>query len=89
MKCKNGDISAVGDPKLSDVCKLYIDIQRNNLAPRTVEFYENLIYDLIVPMLGHIKLSELRPDHVQKFVQHIQTMPNLSESDKPCTASAS
>ena len=80
MKCKNGDVSAVGDPKLSDFCKTYLDIQRNNLAPRTVEFYENLIHDLIVPMLGHIKLSELRPAHVQKFVQRIQTMPKRDGS---------
>ena len=74
-KCINGDISAAGDPKLSEFCQTYLDIQRNTLAPRTMEFYTNLARDLIVPLLGHIRLSELRPAHVQKFVQHIQTTP--------------
>ena len=80
MKCKNGEISAAGDPKLVDFCKTYLEIQENNLSPRTYEYYENLIRDLIVPMLGHIKLSELRPAHVQKFVQHIQTIPKKDGS---------
>ncbi len=80
IKCKNGDISAAGDPKLAEFCKTYLEIQENMLAPRTYEYYENLIRDLIVPMLGHIKMSELRPAHVQKFVQHIQTIPKRDGS---------
>ena len=73
-KCKNGDISAAGDPKLSDFCKTYLDIQQNHLAPRTYEYYSTLIRDLIVPLLGHIRLSELQPAHVQQFVKHTQSI---------------
>ena len=73
-KCKNGDISAAGDPKLSEFCRTYLDIQQNHLAPRTYEYYSTLIQDLIVPLLGHIKLSELQPAHIQQFVKHTESI---------------
>ena len=73
-KCKNGDVSAAGDPKLSEFCTQYLQIQQNPLAPRTYEYYTNLIRDLIVPLLGHIRLSELKPAHVQKFVHHVESI---------------
>ena len=75
LKCRNGEVSAAGDPKFADFCQTYLDIQKNNLAPRTFELYSNLIRDLIVPSLGHIRLSELRPAHVQRFVQQVQNIP--------------
>ena len=73
-KCNNGDVSAAGDPKLSEFCQTYLDIQQNHLAPRTYEYYSTLIRDLIIPLLGHIRLSELKPAHVQKFVKHIESI---------------
>lgn len=73
-KCKNGDISAAGDPKLSEFCTQYLQIQQNHLAPRTFEYYSTLIRDLIVPLLGHIRLSELKPAHVQRFVHHVESI---------------
>ncbi len=73
-KCVNGDISAAGDPKLSEFCTQYLQIQENHLAPRTYEYYTTLIRDLIIPLLGHIRLSELKPAHVQKFVHHIESI---------------
>ncbi len=85
LKCRNGEVSAVGDPKLADFCQTYLDIQKNNLAPRTYEFYANLIRDLIVPALGHIRLSELRPAHVQRFVQQVQNIPK-PDGGKPSAA---
>ncbi|MBQ8922114.1 MAG: site-specific integrase [Oscillospiraceae bacterium] len=72
-KCKNGDVSAAGDPKLSEFCTQYLQIQENHLAPRTFEYYTTLIRDLIVPLLGHIRLSELKPAHVQQFVNHVES----------------
>lgn len=72
-KCLNGDISAAGDPKLSEFCQTYLTIQQNHLAPRTLEYYSTLIRDLIVPLLGHIRLSELKPAHTQVFVHHVES----------------
>ena len=33
LKCRNGEVTAAGDPKLADFCQTYLDIQKNNLAP--------------------------------------------------------
>lgn len=71
-QCRNGQIGANRNIKLADFCNMYLDIKKDVLAPRTYEFYKNEIDKLIIPLLGHIKLSELRPAHVQQFVQYLQ-----------------
>jgi integrase len=38
-----------------------------NLSPKTVEGYESIITRHLRPQLGNIVLSQLRPEHVQKF----------------------
>lgn len=71
-QCRNGQIEANRNIKLADFCNMYLYIKKDILAPRTYEFYKNEIDKLIIPLLGHIKLSELRPAHVQQFVQYLQ-----------------
>ncbi|MGN0575754.1 MAG: hypothetical protein ACI4J2_06955 [Ruminococcus sp.] len=70
--CKNGRIGNQ-NIKLADFCQMYLEIKRDILAPRTYEYYERLVNTLIIPALGHIKLSELKPAHVQQFVQQLQS----------------
>ncbi|MBQ8296346.1 MAG: site-specific integrase [Ruminococcus sp.] len=69
--CKNGRIGNQ-NIKLADFCPMYLEIKKDVLAPRTYEFYNSLIETLIIPALGHIKLSELKPAHIQQFVQLLQ-----------------
>jgi integrase len=38
-----------------------------NLSPRTVEGYEHIIKRHIIPVLGNIMLSQLKPEHLQKY----------------------
>ena len=57
---------------------MYLDIKRNILAPRTYEYYNNLINNLIVPVLGNIKLSELKTTHIQQFIKYLQSNNNNS-----------
>lgn len=71
-QCRNGQIGANRNIKLADFCPMYLEIKENILAPRTYEYYKNEIDSLIIPLLGHIKLSELRPAHVQQFVHYLQ-----------------
>lgn len=71
-QCRNGQIGANRNIKLADFCPMYLDIKKDVIAPRTYEFYKNEIDKLIIPLLGHIKLSELRPAHVQQFIQYLQ-----------------
>jgi integrase len=48
-------------------------VASNKYAPTTVKNYKGILnYDLI-PILGHIKLSEIKPDHIQKV---LNTMRN-------------
>lgn len=74
-QCRNGDISAAGNPKLSDFCGSYMDIQKDVLQPRTYEFYSGLIEKLIIPKLGHLKVADIRPAQIQGFIKDLSNTP--------------
>ncbi|MFC1893647.1 tyrosine-type recombinase/integrase [Chloroflexota bacterium] len=38
-----------------------------NLAPRTAEGYEHIISRHFIPALGNIKLTQLKPEHLQRY----------------------
>jgi integrase len=38
-----------------------------NLAPRTAEGYETIIRQHLIPKLGNIPLTQLKPEHIQKY----------------------
>lgn len=38
-----------------------------NLAPRTVEGYEHIIRRHLIPALGNIPLTQLKPEHLQRY----------------------
>lgn len=71
-QCRNGQISANRNIKLADFCPMYLDIKKDVLAPRIWHEYSRIIDKLIIPLLGHIKLSELKPAHIQQFIQYLQ-----------------
>lgn len=70
--CKSGKIGANQNIKLADFCPMYLEIKKDVLAPRIWHEYSRTIEKLIIPLLGHIKLSDLKPAHVQQFVQYLQ-----------------
>ncbi|HUV75697.1 MAG TPA: tyrosine-type recombinase/integrase [Dehalococcoidales bacterium] len=43
------------------------DYVKPNLAPRTAEGYAQIIQSYLIPALGNIPLSQLRPEHLQKY----------------------
>jgi len=43
------------------------DYARPNLAARTVEGYETIIQQHLKPRLGNISLTQLKPEHLQKY----------------------
>lgn len=71
-QCRQGRISANQNIKLADFCMMYLDIKKDALSPRVYADYTRTIEKLIIPTLGHIKLAELKPAHIQKFVQYLQ-----------------
>ena len=72
-ECKNGNISNAPNMKLSAFVPMYLDIKKDILAPRTYETYTKICNNLIIPLLGHIKLVDLKPAHIQQFIKHIQS----------------
>ena len=78
-ECLTGQVSANRNIKIAKFCDIYKDIKKDTLAPRSYEYYVDVINKLIIPLLGHIKVSELRPAHVQRFIQYLQKeKPNTS-----------
>lgn len=80
-QCRNGMTGNHRNIKLSEFCTMYLDIKKDVLAPRTYEYYKSIIESLIITLLGHIKVSELKPAHIQQFIQYIQ-------KEKPDTSPA-
>ena len=69
---KNGNFTDGTKIKLSDFCMEYLIIVKSTLAATTWRSYKNTIEQQIIPELGHIKLSDLRPMHVQRFIQKLE-----------------
>lgn len=70
-QCRSGQIGTNKNMKLAEFCPMYLDIKKDVLAPRIWHDYSRTIDKLIIPLLGHIKLSELKPAHVQQFIQYL------------------
>lgn len=70
--CKSGKIGANQNIKLADFCTMYLEIKKDVLSPRIHHEYSRTIEKLIIPLLGHIKLSDLKPAHVQEFIHYLQ-----------------
>lgn len=78
-QCRNGMTGNHRNIKLSEFCTMYLDIKKDVLAPRTYEYYKGIIESLIITLLGHIKVTELKPAHIQQFIQYIQKeKPDIS-----------
>lgn len=71
-ECKKGTIGTAANLKLRDFIPQYLEIKKGSLSPRILFEYERTLNDVIIPALGHIKLTELRPAHVQAFVNQLQ-----------------
>lgn len=80
---KNGIAGSQRSLRLSDFVPMYLDIKKDSLAPRTYEYYVNVINALIMPLLGHIKLIDIKPAHVQQFIKYMQD--NSTKQPSPST----
>lgn len=58
--------------RLSDFCKEYLEFAKNDLAPRTLEFYTKTIDQRLTPVLGNHKLTEIKPLNIQRLVSDLQ-----------------
>ncbi len=65
---KKGIVKKDNKIKLSDFCDIYLEMQKKILSPITYYQYQNIINNYIIPALGHLKLVDITPLHIQKFV---------------------
>lgn len=80
-KVQRGDTVDASTLKLSDFCQDYLKLKKSSLAPTTLAQYERVIREHIVPELGHMKLQNIRPIHVQHFIEKLAdpaAVPKLS-----------
>ena len=70
-RCKQGLVSA--DPKLTieQFVPQYLAIAKNSLSKDTLERYEQTIQRFIIPELGYLKLTDVKPIHIQNFINKL------------------
>lgn len=54
--------------KLKDFCDIFLEMQQKTLSPVTYYNYKIRIENYIIPALGHLRLVDITPLHIQKFV---------------------
>lgn len=86
-QCKKGVVAADNRLKLADYIPIYFENAQNSLSPSVNEQYHRVSRLYIVPMLGHMKLKDIKPLHVQRFVNALESMTARPDG-KPCTLSA-
>lgn len=88
-QCKTGLISTQKNITMEMFIPQYLEIAKESLSPTTYEFYTSIINRFILPMLGHHKISEIKPVHVQAFISqlnHIESAaPNAHKPISPNT----
>lgn len=70
-KVKSGKVGNGGNIRLVDFVPQYLENVSNSLAVTTVDEYKRVLKTTIVPSLGHLKLKDIRPTHIQKFINNL------------------
>lgn len=84
---RSGDYINPNLYKLSDFCNEYLKFKKGTenskgaLAPRTWDSYKKIIDQRIIPVLGHYKLNEIKPLHIQRFISSLEE-PGQRNDDK-------
>ena len=73
-RCENGE-AATSTIKLGEFCDKYLEIAPTFLSAGTLAAYQRNIRDFIKPALGHLKLKDIRPAHIQQYIQQLSKLP--------------
>ena len=77
LRCKNGNV-ANPTITLNDFCDDYLNTAY--LEETTKAFYKNQIENHIKPIMGHLKLKDIKPTHVQSYIEKLSKKPKVSRS---------
>ena len=70
-QCKNGLAGDASRITLAEFVPVYLEQKQQTLSPMVLEMYCRVIDQKILPALGHHKIQDLRPVHVQAFIQQL------------------
>ena len=70
--CQNGTAPTDGKIKLAEYVPIYLETAKQRLSPLVYERYSRMLEICIVPMLGHFKLKDIKPIHIQRFVNALE-----------------
>ena len=71
-QCREGTVGTDGRMKLADYVPIYLENAKHRLSPVVYEKYCRMLDICIVPMLGHFKLKDIKPIHIQRFVNALE-----------------
>ncbi|MBQ6336553.1 MAG: site-specific integrase [Ruminococcus sp.] len=71
-ECANGTAASDGKIKLGDYIPMYLSNAKHELSPLVYSQYVRIFNICIIPMLGHMKLKDIKPIHIQRFVNQLQ-----------------
>ncbi len=90
-RCANGLMS--NNPRLTfaGFVPQYLELIKPSVSPNTVVMYKRILEKHIVTRIGHLKLSEIKPIHIQNFIKDISALNveygfkngTLKYADKP------
>lgn len=82
-KVKKGITTKIDNKiKVAEFCDIYLDMQKKTLSPTSYYYYNGVIKNYIKPALGHIKLIDVTPLHMQKFINALSEKNISSTSIK-------
>ncbi len=78
-QCNKGTVAADNRLKLADYIPMYLENAKNTLSPVVYEQYNRIFNIYVIPMLGHFKLKDIKPLHVQKFVNALENLEERTD----------
>ncbi|WP_298481680.1 tyrosine-type recombinase/integrase [uncultured Ruminococcus sp.] len=79
-QCKTGLAGNATRITLAEFVPVYLEQKKPALSPTTYDYYCRAIELKILPALGHFKLQDIKPVHVQAFIQQLCNVDKMNRN---------
>lgn len=79
-QCKTGLAGDATRITLAEFVPVYLEQKKPSLSPTTYDYYCRAIELKILPALGHFKLQDIKPVHVQAFIQQLCSVDKMNRN---------
>lgn len=69
---KNGTYAPNTKIRLDEFSQTYLSNVESRLSPLTLNAYRQLLNTYILPSMGHMRLKDIHPQHIQSFIKNLQ-----------------